>query len=57
MKRAHFGLAGATQATVRVEWPSGTVQTFNNVAADKLYRITEGGGIVAQSLSVAPAGP
>ena len=42
---------------VRVEWPSGNVQTFNNVAANKLYRITEGGGIVAVPLSVAPAGP
>ena len=57
MKRAHFGLASASQVNVRVEWPSGNVQTFNNVAANKLYRITEGGGIVAVPLSVAPAGP
>jgi hypothetical protein len=57
MKRAHFGLAGATQATVRVEWPSGSVQTFDGVATNKLYRITEGGGIVAVPRTVAPAGP
>jgi hypothetical protein len=57
MKRLHFGLAGAAQVNVRVEWPSGTVQTFNGVATNKLYRVTEGAGIVARALHVAPAGP
>jgi hypothetical protein len=57
MKRLHFGLAGAAQVNVRVEWPSGTVQTFNGVVTNKLYRITEGAGIVARALHVAPAGP
>ena len=45
MPRAHFGLGGATAVDLRVEWPSGNVQTFNDVAADRLYRITEGSGI------------
>jgi len=57
MKRAHFGLAGATLVNLRVEWPSGNVQTINSVAANKLYRITEGTGIVAVPRTVAPAGP
>ena len=40
-KRIHFGLAGATAVTLTVKWPSGTVQTFANVPANKLYKITE----------------
>ncbi|HET7204911.1 MAG TPA: CRTAC1 family protein [Steroidobacteraceae bacterium] len=47
MPRAHFGLGSATLVNLRVEWPSGNVQTFNGVAVDRLYRITEAGGIAA----------
>ena len=54
-KRSHFGLAGASLVNLRVEWPSGNVQTFNNVAADQLYRVTEGAGIVPVTLGEAPA--
>jgi hypothetical protein len=57
MKRLHFGLAGAAKVNLRVEWPSGNVQTFKGVASNKLYRITEGGGIAAVPKTVAPAGP
>jgi hypothetical protein len=49
-KRSHFGLAGATSVNLRVEWPSGRVDTFSNVASNKLYRITEGAGMTAVSL-------
>ena len=56
-KRTHFGLAGNTKVDLRVEWPSGNVQTFNDVAADKLYRITEDTGIAAVNVGVAPAYP
>ena len=56
-KRLHFGLRGASAVTLRVEWPSGTVQTFNDVATNKLYRITENAGIAAVRLGVAPAYP
>jgi len=39
---AHFGLGGATNAqTVRIEWPSGIVQTLTNVAAKQLLTVTE----------------
>jgi ASPIC and UnbV/FG-GAP-like repeat len=41
-KRIHFGLAGATSVSLTVKWPSGLVQTFPSVAANKLYTITEG---------------
>ena len=41
-KRIHFGLAGATSVQVTIKWPSGLVQTFSNVAADRVYQATEG---------------
>ena len=41
-RRIHFGLAGATSVSITVKWPSGLVQTFPNVAANKLYTVTEG---------------
>jgi enediyne biosynthesis protein E4 len=38
-----FGLGGDTRATrVTVDWPSGSRQTFSNVAARRRYRIEEG---------------
>jgi hypothetical protein len=39
---AHFGLGDATNAeTVRIEWPSGSVQEFQNLAAKQFVTITE----------------
>jgi hypothetical protein len=44
--RAHFGLGAATKAgKVEIRWPSGHLDRFNDVAADRQYAITEGGGI------------
>jgi hypothetical protein len=40
-KRIHFGLAGAQSVSLTVKWPSGGTQTFANVAANRLYSITE----------------
>ena len=56
-RRAHFGLAGAGLVDLRVEWPSGAIQTFTGVATNKVYTITEGGGIQAARLGQAPAYP
>lgn len=40
--RAHFGLGDATAVTtLRIEWPSGTVQEFSNVAPNQILNITE----------------
>ena len=40
--RAHFGLGDATIiAELKVEWPSGIVQTLTNVAVDQFLTITE----------------
>jgi hypothetical protein len=57
-RRMHFGLSGAMAADITVKWPGGAVQTFPNVAADKLYRITEGATIpVSVVPGIAPAYP
>jgi hypothetical protein len=47
-KQLHFGLREATRVDLRVEWPSGRVDLFPGVAADKLYRITEGAAGVTE---------
>lgn len=40
--RAHFGLGDATNVdAVRIEWPSGTVQEFHNVAPRQILTYTE----------------
>jgi len=46
--RAHFGLGKATKIdSLEIHWPSGRVDSFNNLDADKFYSILEGEGIVA----------
>lgn len=41
-KILYFGLADSLQAReVTIEWPSGTMQRFNNLAAELLWDITE----------------
>ena len=42
-KRIHFGLASASTVNLTVKWPGGAVQTFQNVKANHIYKITEGG--------------
>jgi hypothetical protein len=49
-RRTHFGLAGAANVDLRIEWPSGNVQTLNDVAANALYRVTEGVGVARVAL-------
>ena len=39
----HFGLAGATNVeTLRIDWPSGRHNTFENITANQHLRINEG---------------
>ena len=41
--RPHFGLGSASKIDlVEVRWPNGKTESFKNVAADKIYAITEG---------------
>ncbi len=54
--RAHFGLGNATTIDeLKIEWPSGIVQTLTNVATDQFLTITESGSSETLILS-APNG-
>jgi len=45
--RIHFGLGKATSIdSLEIRWPSGKVDTFKALSADKFYSVFEGQGIV-----------
>jgi len=45
--RLHFGLGSAEKIeSMEVLWPSGKVETFKNLAADRFYALLEGEGVV-----------
>jgi enediyne biosynthesis protein E4 len=53
--RLHFGLgASAKMDVVEVRWPTGRTGSFKDVAADKIYTITEGQGIKETATLPAP---
>ena len=44
--RVHFGLGVATKIdSVTVRWPSGMVETFENLSVDTIHTVKEGSGI------------
>jgi len=44
--RQHFGLGAATKIdSVEIRWPTGKVETLENIAADAIYTIVEEAGI------------
>jgi hypothetical protein len=52
---AHFGLGDATEAdTVRIEWPSGTVQEFRHIALKQILTVTEPARLQATITNGAP---
>jgi enediyne biosynthesis protein E4 len=52
---AHFGLGNATNLeTLRIEWPSGTVQEFSNVPARQYLTVTEPSRLVPTGASHPP---
>jgi len=55
--RLHFGLGMAKKMeAVEIRWPSGKVETLENVAADAIYTIVEGSGIRNTTPLPPPAG-
>jgi hypothetical protein len=55
--RLHFGLGAATKMeSVEIRWPSGKVETLENVAADAIYTLVEGAGIRESEPLPPPAG-
>ena len=44
--RVHFGLgSAATVDAVQVRWPSGLVETFDNLSVDAIHTLKEGSGV------------
>jgi hypothetical protein len=55
--RVHFGLGTATKAeSVQVRWPSGLVESFNSLPADKLHTLKEGSGEKVTSIPTKVSG-
>jgi enediyne biosynthesis protein E4 len=55
--RLHFGLGAASKMeSVEVRWPSGRVEEFKDLTADKIYTIIEGQGIKEASSLAGPSG-
>lgn len=48
-RRIHFGLAGVAKVDLTIVWPTGVTETFSNVDADQLYRVTQGVGLAARA--------
>jgi hypothetical protein len=48
-RRIHFGLADNTTVNLKVNWPSGRVDTFSNVASNRIYIVTEGAPTLQQA--------
>jgi hypothetical protein len=54
--RLHFGLGTAKKMeSVEIRWPSGKIETLENIAADAIYTIVEGSGIRATTPLPPPA--
>ncbi len=47
-KQLHFGLGNSTTAKAAIRWPSGEVETIENLAAEHHYEIVEGAGIASK---------
>jgi len=55
--RLHFGLGTAKKMeSVEIRWPSGKIETLENVAADAIYTIVESSGIRNTTPLPPPAG-
>ena len=51
----HFGIGTASTATIKVNWPSGTVDTISGVSANATIEIVEGsGGLVPPAITQEP---
>jgi hypothetical protein len=57
--RQHFGLGGATSVDdLTVKWPaSNTVQTFHNIAGNRIIQITEGSSEIVEKTYAKPVLP
>ncbi len=55
--RVHFGLGAATKLdSVRVRWPSGLIEQFDNLKIDQINEVKEGTGVSASADEKKPTG-
>ena len=54
--RVHVGLAGNSQASISVEWPSGVVDTYSNLSANNVFWLTESGSASVRFSGTTPQG-
>jgi hypothetical protein len=48
--RVHVGLGGATRVDrLEVRWPTGAVETIDNIAAGQMVTVTEGQGVTGRT--------
>lgn len=43
--RLHFGLGQNNSVDLQVTWPDGNIENYDNVAANRVYRVVEGAGL------------
>ena len=56
--RPHFGLGDSTDpGSAEIHWPSGAVETVKLPAADRIFTLAEGKGVVGQQCSTDPCPP
>ena len=55
-QRIHFGLGTNQTVDLEVQWPSGQVDNYTNVVADKIYKATEGNATLVE-LEIEPPEP
>jgi hypothetical protein len=54
LQRLHFGLGTNSAVDIEVRWPNGVTETYTGLAANKIYRVTEGSGVEELVLSSGP---
>jgi hypothetical protein len=46
----HFGIGRATDISrIEIRWPSGAIETLQNMAGNQIVTVTEGRGVTART--------
>ena len=53
--RLHFGLGEKSRVDkIEIRWPSGKIETLNDLAPDRILQVKEGEGIVSPRRGIPP---
>ena len=55
-QRIHFGLASHSVVDLEITWPNGSVDTYQDIAANNLYRAIEGQEMEVVAITTPPIG-